>query len=76
MGWGRVRVFGGIRQKGARFPYKNKSLSNFGVSHHITIDKNKNKNLIFRPKKNEERTAATRIPAWSPTAVLTSRYRA
>lgn len=26
--------------------------------------------------KKEKRTAATRIPAWSPTAVLTSRYRA
>ena len=27
-------------------------------------------------KKKQKRTAATRIPAWSPTAVLTSRYRA
>ena len=27
-------------------------------------------------KKEKGRTAATRIPAWSPTAVLTSRYRA
>ena len=26
--------------------------------------------------KMKKRTAATRIPAWSPTAVLTSRYRA
>ena len=26
--------------------------------------------------KRKKRTAATRIPAWSPTAVLTSRYRA
>ena len=29
-----------------------------------------------RKKKEKGRTAATRIPAWSPTAVLTSRYRA
>ena len=26
--------------------------------------------------KKEKRTAASRIPAWSPTAVLTRRYRA
>ena len=37
--WGLVRDFRGIRQKGARFSYKNKSCSNFGASHHIATDK-------------------------------------
>lgn len=37
--WGLVRDFRGIRQKGARFSYNNKSFSNFGASHHIATDK-------------------------------------
>ena len=40
--WGLVWDFRGIRQKGARFSYNNKSFSNFGASHHIATDK-KNK---------------------------------